>query len=40
MKVTGMLRKAVGTVAHAFNSSTQETEAGGSLRLRPAWAIQ
>jgi hypothetical protein len=24
-------------VAHAFNPSTQEAEAGGSLSLRPAW---
>jgi hypothetical protein len=26
-------------VAHAFNPSTWEAEAGGSLSLRPAWSI-
>lgn len=25
---------------HPFNPSTQETEAGGSLRVKPAWSIQ
>ena len=27
-------------VAHDFNSSTQEAEAGGSLSSRPAWFIE
>jgi hypothetical protein len=27
----------LGVVAHAFNSSTQEAEAGGFLSSRPAW---
>jgi hypothetical protein len=27
-----------GVVAHAFNSSTQEAEAGGFLSSRPAWS--
>jgi hypothetical protein len=26
-------------VAHAFNPSTQEAEAGGFLSSRPAWSI-
>jgi hypothetical protein len=29
-----------GVVAHAFNPSTQEAEAGGFLSLRPAWATK
>jgi hypothetical protein len=27
-------------MAHAFNPSTQETEAGGLLSLRPAWSTE
>jgi hypothetical protein len=27
-------------VAHAFNPSIQEAEAGGSLRLRTAWSTE
>lgn len=27
-------------VVQAFNPSAQETEAGGALRLRPAWATE
>jgi hypothetical protein len=27
-------------VAHAFNPSTQEAEAGGFLSLRPAWSME
>jgi hypothetical protein len=29
-----------GVVVHAFNSSTQEAEAGGSLSSRPAWSTE
>ena len=29
-----------GVVAHAFNSSTQEAEAGGFLSSRPAWSTE
>ena len=29
-----------GRVVHAFNSSAQEVEAGGSLNVRPAWSIE
>jgi hypothetical protein len=29
-----------GVVAHAFNPSTQETEAGGFLSLRQAWSTK
>jgi hypothetical protein len=27
-------------VAHAFNASTQEAEAGRSLNLMPAWSME
>jgi hypothetical protein len=29
-----------GIVAHAFNPSTWEAEAGGFLSLRPAWSTK
>jgi hypothetical protein len=29
-----------GVVAHAFNPSTRETEAGGFLSSRPAWSTK
>jgi hypothetical protein len=29
-----------GVVAHAFNPSTWEAEAGGFLSLRPAWSTE
>jgi hypothetical protein len=29
-----------GVVAHAFNPSTQEAQAGGFLSLRPAWSTE
>jgi hypothetical protein len=29
-----------GVVAHAFNPSTREAEAGGCLSLRPAWSTE
>jgi hypothetical protein len=29
-----------GVVAHAFNSSTRESEAGRFLSLRPAWSTK
>jgi hypothetical protein len=29
-----------GVVAHAFNSSIQEAEAGGFLSSRPAWSTK
>jgi major histocompatibility complex class I len=29
-----------GMVAHAFNPSTGEAEAGGFLSLRPAWSTK
>jgi hypothetical protein len=30
----------LGVVAHVFNPSTQETEAGRFLSLRPAWSTE
>jgi hypothetical protein len=30
----------LGVVAHAFNHSTQEAEAGGFLSSRPAWSTK
>jgi hypothetical protein len=30
----------LGVVAHAFNPSTWEAEAGGFLSLRPAWSTK
>jgi hypothetical protein len=30
----------LGVVAHAFNPSTREAEAGGFLSLRPAWSTK
>jgi major histocompatibility complex class I len=32
--------KWLGVVAHAFNPSTREAEAGGFLSLRPAWSTK
>lgn len=29
-----------GMMEHAFNSSTKEAEAGGSLRVRPTWSTK
>ena len=34
------LKTELGVVAHAFNSSTQEAEAGGFLSSRPAWSTK
>jgi hypothetical protein len=33
-------KKKPGVVAHAFNPSTREAEAGGFLSSRPAWSIE
>jgi hypothetical protein len=33
-------KKMLGVVAHAFNPSTGEAEAGRFLSLRPAWSIK
>jgi major histocompatibility complex class I len=30
----------LGVVAHTFNPSTREAEAGGFLSLRPAWSTK
>jgi hypothetical protein len=32
--------KVAGMVAHTFNSSTREAEAGGFLSSRPAWSTK
>jgi hypothetical protein len=34
------VHKMPGVVAHAFNPSTREAEAGGFLSLRPAWSLE
>jgi hypothetical protein len=34
------LHMKVGVVAHAFNPSTWEAEAGGFLSSRPAWSTE
>jgi hypothetical protein len=36
-KIHFLKRKQVGVVAHAFNPSTWEAEAGEFLSLKPAW---
>jgi hypothetical protein len=33
-------RKELGVVAHAFNPSTWEAEAGGFLSSRPSWSTE
>jgi hypothetical protein len=33
-------RQRPGVVAHTFNPSTQEAEAGGFLSSRPAWSTE
>jgi ABC-type glycerol-3-phosphate transport system substrate-binding protein len=33
-------QEAAQVVAHAFNTSIQEAEAGGSLSSRPAWSTE
>jgi hypothetical protein len=35
-----LFKRSRAVVAHAFNPSTWEAEAGGFLSLRPAWSIQ
>ena len=35
-----IVSKKTDMVAHAFNPSTWEAEAGGSLSLRPAWSTE
>jgi hypothetical protein len=34
------IKKKLGVVAHAFNPSTGEAEAGGFLSSRPAWSTK
>jgi hypothetical protein len=34
------IHKELGVVAHTFNPSTQEAEAGGFLGSRPAWSTK
>jgi major histocompatibility complex class I len=38
--VSKILKVKPGVVAHAFNPSTQEAEAGGFLSSRPAWSTK
>ena len=39
--VLGKMTKVMpGVVAHAFNPSTREAEAGGFLTSRPAWSTE
>jgi hypothetical protein len=35
-----IMREKSGVVAHAFNPSTREAEAGGFLSSRPAWSTK
>uniref|UniRef100_A0A8C6HYG5 Uncharacterized protein n=1 Tax=Mus spicilegus TaxID=10103 RepID=A0A8C6HYG5_MUSSI len=39
-KQTNKKQKKPGVVAHAFNPSTREAEAGGFLSSRPAWSTE
>jgi major histocompatibility complex class I len=34
------MKAQLGVVAHAFNPSTREAEAGGFLSLKPAWSTK
>jgi hypothetical protein len=40
MCIIKKLMKKPGVVAHAFNPSTREAEAGGFLSSRPAWSTK
>jgi major histocompatibility complex class I len=40
LKVKIKIKIKPGMVAHAFNPSTWEAEAGGFLSLRPAWSTE